>query len=439
MSNSLLHASSIQPPKRLGDPFDGYFKSGTKWTPRAGGLLDISNARRWFEVIGWGSPIDLYTYQQALESKSGPRVQLGGQQFSMISSYDYLGLIGHPAIEAAAIEAIREFGTGTGGVRLLVGTTALHRRFEKELAAFKGTEAAMTFSSGYMANLSIISSLLGPDDRAIIDAKAHRSIVEACRLARVPMQRFHHNDSASLQQKLARKPFGRRTLIVVEGIYSMDGDICLLPDIVELKKQHGAFLMVDEAHSFGVLGATGRGVAEHFGVNPADVDIWMGSLSKAIPANGGFVAGGQDLIIYLQHGAAPFMFSAALCPAAIAAARESLHILQREPERLVRLRRNADLLRSRLATLGYNTGASNSPIIPIIVGADESAYRLARELFGLGVVASAIVKPAVPPGSARLRLCATAAQDEAFLEEIIDGFRKVRDRVRFFQEAKIKS
>lgn len=258
----------------------------------------------------------------------------------------------------------------------------------------------------------------------IIDAKAHRSIVEACRLSRVPMQRFHHNDPSSLQQKLASKPSGRRTLIVVEGVYSMDGDICPLPDIVELKKKHGAFLMVDEAHSFGVLGDTGRGVAEHFGLNPADVDIWMGSLSKAIPSNGGFVAGPQDLIIYLQHGAAPFMFSAALCPAAIAAAREALNVLQYEPERLVRLRRNADYLRNHLTELGYDTGASNSPIIPIIVGADEMAYRLARDLFGLGIIASAVVKPAVPPGSARLRLCATAAQDEAFLQEIVEGFRK---------------
>ncbi|MGH7455708.1 MAG: aminotransferase class I/II-fold pyridoxal phosphate-dependent enzyme, partial [bacterium] len=317
MSNSLLHASSIQALKRLGDPFNGYFKSGTKWTSRAGGLLDISNAKRWFEVIGWGSHNDLYTYQQALESKPGPRVQLGGQQFLMISSYDYLGLIGHPAIEAAAIEAIHEYGTSTGGVRLLVGTTALHHQFEKELATYKGVEAAMTFSSGYMANLGIISSLLGPDDRVIVDAKAPLSIVEACRLARVPMQRFHHNDPSSLQQRLASKPFGRRTLIVVEGVYSMDGDICPLADIVELKKQHNAFLMVDEAHSFGVLGATGKGVAEHFGLDSTDVDIWMGSLSKAIPSNGGYVAGGQELIIYLQHGAAPFMFSAALCPATI--------------------------------------------------------------------------------------------------------------------------
>jgi 7-keto-8-aminopelargonate synthetase-like enzyme len=232
-----------------------------------------------------------------------------------------------------------------------------------------------------------------------------------------------------LQQKLASKPFGRRTLIVIEGVYSMDGDICPLPDIVELKKKHNAFLMVDEAHSFGVLGATGKGVAEHFGVSPADVDIWMGSLSKAIPSNGGFVAGSQDLIIYLQHGATPFMFSAALCPAAIAAARESLLILQREPERLTRLRRHADFLRNNLTELGYNTGASNSAIIPIIVGADETAYRLARELFGLGIIASAIVKPAVPPGSARLRLCATAAQDEAFLQEVVEGFRKVWHKV----------
>ncbi len=419
-------------------PLPQDYSAGTRFNnnlykePRSSpnGLLDIVNAKRWFNVIEWGCRNDLYTCQQALERKSGPRVQVRGQEFLMISSYDYLGLIGHTEIEQAAIAAIREYGTGTGGVRLLTGTTNLHRRFEAELATFKGTEAAITFSSGYVANLAIISSLLGPCDRAILDKKAHRSVVDACKVARVPVQTFCHNNPSSLQKVLEKKPFGCRTLIVVEGIYSMDGDICPLPELVELKKKYDAYLMVDEAHSFGVLGPTGRGVDQYFESRTGDVDIWMGSLSKAIPSNGGFIAGPQDLIIYLQHGAAPFMFSAALCPSAIAAARQSLRILKREPERLKKLHHNADFVRSHLKDLGYNTGKSVSPIIPIITGDEETACRLARELFRVGIIATAVIYPAVRRGGARLRLCATAGHDEKSLQEILDGFRTVRSKVQ---------
>lgn len=398
------------------------------------GLLDIANAKRWFNVIEWGCRNDFYTCQQTLERKSGPRVRVRGQEFLMISSYDYLGLIGHPEIEQAAIEAIREYGTGTGGVRLLTGTTDLHRQFEAELATFKGTEAAITFSSGYMANLAIISSLLGPCDRAILDEKAHRSVVDACKVARVPVQTFCHNDPSSLQKVLEKKPFGCRTLIVGEGLYSMDGDICPLPEMVELKKKYDAYLMVDEAHSFGVLGPTGRGVDQYFESRPEDVDLWMGSLSKAIPSNGGFIAGPQDLIIYLQHGAAPFMFSAALCPSAIAAASKSLRILRREPERLKKLHHNADFVRSHLKDLGYNTGKSVSPIIPVITGDEETACKLARELFRVGIIATAVIYPAVPRGGARLRLCVTAGHDEKSLREILDGFRIVRSKVKLTRD-----
>jgi 8-amino-7-oxononanoate synthase len=328
------------------------------------------------------------------------------------------------------MEAIREYGTGTGGVRLLTGTTDLHRQFEAELAAFKGTEAAITFGSGYMANLAIISSLLGPCDRAILDERAHRSVVDACKIARVPVQTFCHNDPSSLQKVLEKKPLGCRTLIVVEGIYSMDGDICPLPEMINLKKRYDAYLMVDEAHSFGVLGRTGRGVDQYFESKTEDVDIWMGSLSKAIPSNGGFIAGPKDLIIYLQHGSAPFMFSAALCPSAIASARQSLQVLKREPERLKKLHHNADFLRSRLKDLGYNTGKSVSPIIPIITADEEIACRLARELFRVGIIATAVIYPAVPRGGARLRLCVTAGHDEESLQQILDGFRTVRSKVK---------
>lgn len=377
-------------------------------------------------VLAWGTKGGLYTFQQALEGKSGPRVLIDGREFLMISSYDYLGLIGHPEVENAAIEAVRRYGTGTGGVRLLSGTTALHRALERDIADFKGTEAALTFSSGYLANLGVITSLLGPDDRVLLDERAHRSIVDACKLARVPVVRFRHNDLTMLKALLARPPLGRRTLVIVEGVYSMDGDVCPLPELVRLKESHGAFLMVDEAHSLGVLGQTGRGIDEHFGVSASAVDLWTGSLSKAIPSNGGFVAARSDLIIYLQHGAGAFMFSAALCPAAVAAARASLRLLREEPGRLSRLHTNAVRLRGSLRALGYDTGGSVSPIIPVILGNDVDAYRLSRTLFAHGILANAVVSPAVPLRAARLRLCATAAQDEDLLDRVIGVFRQIR-------------
>lgn len=413
-----------QLPRQLDGPFDGFFDPATPWNEEYRGLLDHRTARRWLDVVAWGAREELYTFQQALESKSGPQVEVRGQTFGMLSSYDYLGLIGHPVIEAAAISAVRKFGTGTGGVRLLTGTNTLHRQLEERLAAFKRTEAAITFTSGYAANLAVFAALLEPRDRVVVDERIHRSIVDALRMAKVPYVTFRHNDPQSLEDVLRDKPRSRRTrtLIAVEGVYSMDGDVCPLPEIVRLKEQYGAFLLVDEAHALGVLGPTGRGADEHFGLPAGAVDLWTGSLSKTIPANGGYLAGSRQLILYLQHGSAPFMFSAALCPAAAGAALSALDVIEREPERLRRLWTNAAYLHDSLRGLGYDIGSSASPVIPVMAGDDEAAYRLARHLFDCGFLASAVVFPAVPSGKARLRLCATAAQAPEMLEEAVAAF-----------------
>jgi glycine C-acetyltransferase len=404
------------------DRFDSVSRSRGPAPAPPDGLLDFPAARRWFALLAWGEEEGLYTYQMPLEGRTGSRVMVLGRSRLMLSCYDYLGLAGHPAVEEAAIDAVRTYGTGTGGVRMLTGTTALHHELEREIASFKGVDAALTFGSGYLANLAVVAALVGPRDRVLLDACAHRSLRDACLLARVPVTTVPHNDVAALERELRQAPSGCRTLMVVDGLYSMDGDLCPLPELVDLKRRYGAFLLVDEAHGLGVLGATGRGVHEHFGL-PADaVDVWTGSLSKAVPSNGGFLAGRRDLIVYLQHASAPFWFSAALAPASVGAALEALRVVRREPQRLEALRRNAEALRAGLRARGHDTGCSASAIVPVLLGEEVFAWRLARRLFDEGVLVSAVVHPAVSQGAARLRLCATAAQSTADLDEALDAF-----------------
>jgi len=242
----------------------------------------------------------------------------------------------------------------------------------------------------------------------------------------VTLRRFAHNDPASLRRELESGPFNGRTLIVADGVFSMDGDICRLPELIALKKEFGCYLMIDEAHASGVLGSTGRGTDEHYGVPATDVDIWSGSLAKAIPANGGFVAVSQEIGIYLQHVAAPFIFSAALCPSAVAAVRASLEILKSEPGRVARLRQNADFLRSGLRNLGYDTGHSQTPVIPVILGDEAATTIFAGRLRDLGIVVTPVIFPAVAQGSARLRICVTAAHTRRHLESALDVFRRLR-------------
>jgi 8-amino-7-oxononanoate synthase len=408
-----------------GGRFNGFFAPPKKWSFHKEDLLD-ARARRVFELTGRACQAGIYPYQLALEGRSGPWVQVEGRRMLMLSSYDYLGLIGDPRIDSAAIEAIRKYGTDTGGTRLLTGTIDLHREMEEKLAAFKGTGEAITFSSGYLANLAVISALLTPQDRVILDSLSHRSLVDACRLAGVSMQRFCHNNPSSLRRELESGAPANRTLIVADGVFSMDGDICRLPELVELKNEFRCFLLIDDSHATGVLGMNGRGTDEHFGIDAAAVDIWTGSLGKAIPSSGGFLATSQELAIYLQHAAAPFVFSAALCPASVAAACATLEILMSEPERIERLKRNAVFLREGLRELGYDVGASETPIIPVILRHEDVTTIFAGRLRDRGILVSPVIFPAVPQGAARLRLCATAAHTTQDLEFALDAFRQLR-------------
>lgn len=412
------------------DPFGGYFDGrGVDELIAEQPLLDTPAVRRWFGLFSQGLPEALYTYQLPLSRAAGPESGALGEDILMFSSYSYLGLIGHPRIAAAVQQAVDRYGTSTGGVRLLTGTLELHLEVEAELAAFLGHEAAACFGSGYDANLAAISALFGPDDHALLDQYAHQSIVDGVRLAGCTMRRFRHNDMEDLERRLrqARNRGAKRILIAVDSVFSMDGDQAPLAELIEIRDRYGAFLLVDEAHSIGAVGATGRGICEEQGIDPARIDIVTGSLSKAIPSSGGFVAGSRALRIFMQHGSAPYMFSAALTPPNAAAIREALRIVREEPQRVARLRDNARVLKEGLAARGFDTCDSTSPVVPLILGDEWRAYRYARRMLDQGIFVSAVVFPAVSPGQARLRLCAMATHRPDHFERLFHSLQDARE------------
>jgi glycine C-acetyltransferase len=267
--------------------------------------------------------------------------------------------------------------------------------------------------------------LFTPQDRVILDSLSHRSLVDACRLAGVQLQRYRHNDLDSLRDEL-RSGNGNRTLIAADGVFSMDGDVCPLPDLIQIKRDFGCLLMIDDAHALGVLGATGRGTDEHFGGRTSDVDLWTGSLAKSIPSTGGFIAMSEEVQVFLQHSASPYIFSAALCPASSGAIREGLAILKAEPHLVTRLRDRANYLRAGLQDLGYNTGGSTTPIIPVVLKDEEAALRLSRALRDHNILISPVLFPAVALGTARLRICVNAGHRIEDLDYALEAFRKLR-------------
>ncbi|MGI4827073.1 MAG: aminotransferase class I/II-fold pyridoxal phosphate-dependent enzyme [Janthinobacterium lividum] len=410
-----------------GKMFGNYFVPGRSWNFKKTDLLD-ARARRVFENTALACSVDAYPFHMPLEAKAGPRVTADGHEMLMMSSYDYLGLIGDPRIDEAAMQAILRYGTSTSGARLLTGTLDIHREMEGDLAAFKGTEDALTFSSGYMANLGVIYGLFGPSDRVIIDELCHRSLLDACRMSGVQLQRFRHNDPQSLRDEIKKPNTANRTIIVSDGVFSMDGDICCLPELIALKKEFGCYLLMDEAHASGVLGATGRGTDEHFGIATEDVDIWTGSLAKSIPSSGGFVAVSQEVAIFLQHASSPYIFSAAMAASSVAAISTGLAILKAEPERVARVKRNGDFLREGLHKLGFDTGLSETAVVPVILKDESTTALFARRLRDFGIIAAPVMFPAVAQGMARLRLCVTAAHTTEQLEFVLDAFRQLATR-----------
>ncbi|HUT15591.1 MAG TPA: pyridoxal phosphate-dependent aminotransferase family protein [Anaerolineae bacterium] len=365
----------------------------------------------------------MYFYLQPLEDLDGAWATVNGRRMLIFASYGYLDLLGHPKINAAAQEALARYGTGTHGVRILAGTLPLHNELEQTIARFKNAEAAIVYSSGYVTNVAVVSSLVGRKDVVICDKFDHASIVDGCLLSQAKLVRFRHNDMADLERRLRQADPNVGRLVIVDAVFSMDGDIINLPEVSRLCRKYDTLLMVDEAHSLGVLGETGHGIEEHFGLGEV-VDIKMGTLSKTIPSVGGYVAGSQGLITYLKHVSRAFVFSAALPPAQTAAAKAAFEVMEQEPERGRKVRRNVVQFLTGLKARGFNTLNSETPIVPIICGEDERAFQMTKLCQEENIFVLPVVSPAVPVGLARLRANVTAAHSEEDIALALDVFER---------------
>ena len=376
-----------------------------------------------------GQAQDLYFYNQPIsELRGGARVLVHGREMTMFASYSYLGLIGHPRINAAAKEAIDHYGTGTHGVRSLAGTLNIHRELEETIASFKHAEAAVTYSSGYATNLTVVSTLVGRGDYVISDKLNHASIVDGCLMSGAKFLRFAHNDMEGLEHRLQQIPAGNTKLVIADSVFSMDGDIINFPKVVELCRKYHAWLMIDEAHSVGVLGKTGRGIEEHFGMEGA-IDIKMGTLSKTIPSVGGYVAGSKELINYLRHASRAYIFSAALPPAQAAAAKAAFEVILDEPWRVEKVNANGQQFIQGLKQCGFDTLYTETAIVPVLCGSDENAYVMTREVQHKDIFVLPVVSPAVPPGLARLRATVTAAHEPDEIDHAIDEIQKAGKKI----------
>ncbi|MGB9891439.1 MULTISPECIES: aminotransferase class I/II-fold pyridoxal phosphate-dependent enzyme [Thermodesulfovibrio] len=367
--------------------------------------------------------IGVYPYFRVIESAQGPEVIMNGKKMIMIGSNNYLGLTNHPKVKEAAINAIKKYGTGCAGSRFLNGTLDIHVELEEKLARFMRKEAALIFTTGFQVNLGVISSLIGKDDVVIIDKMDHASIVDGCRLSFGEVKRYKHNDIDDLE-RILKESEGKPRLVVVDGVFSMEGDIVKLPEVVALCKKYGTRLMVDDAHGIGVLGVTGRGTAEHFGLEN-EVDMIMGTYSKSLASIGGFIAGQKDVINYIKHFGRSFIFSASPPPASVAAVSAAIDIIESEPERREQLWKNTNKMLKGFKELGFDIGVAETPIIPVIVGEDELAFKFVMMLQEEGVFANVAVSPAVPPGKALIRTSYMATHTDEHLDRVLEAFKKV--------------
>jgi 8-amino-7-oxononanoate synthase len=368
--------------------------------------------------------LGLYPYFRMIASGQDPVVTMNGSRVIMLGSNNYLGLTNHPEIKKAASEALEAYGSGTAGSRFLNGTLDIHVELEERLAEFMNREAALTFSTGFQVNLGVISSLIDRRDVVILDNLDHACILDGARLSFGRVLKYQHNDMASLGERLRSVERDHGSMIVVDGVFSMEGDVADLPAIVELKNRHGARLMVDDAHGIGVMGDHGRGTAEHFGLE-GEVDLVMGTFSKSLAAVGGFVVGDLQVIEWVKHHARSLMFSAAPPPASVATVIKALEIMAREPERRERLWEHTRYMKREFETLGFDTGESASPVIPLVVGEDMTAFRMTMRLQEEGVFANPVITPAVPPNRALIRTSYMATHTRDQLDRSLEVFAAV--------------
>lgn len=368
----------------------------------------------------------IYPYFHELTSGQDTVVEMEGRETIMIGSNNYLGFTSEPRVVNAGIEALKKYGTGCSGSRFLNGTLDMHKELERRLAKFLNKEAVMTFSTGFQTNLGIISAIAGMHDVIMCDKENHASIYDACRLSYGEMIRYKHSDMADLEKKLQAVPKEKGILIATDGVFSMGGDICKLPEIVALAKKYGARIMVDDAHAFGVLGAHGRGTAEYFDLED-EVDIYMGTFSKSLASIGGYMAAKKDVIEYVMHTSRPYIFSASIPPASVACALESLKMLEENPQRVKDLLDISEYMRNGLKNLGVKVIDSITPIIPIYVYEDEKSFIACKMLLERGVYVNPVVSPATPKGMALLRTSYTATHTKEQMDKAMKAIKEVLD------------
>ena len=368
----------------------------------------------------------IYPYFHELTSGQDTVVDMEGKRTIMIGSNNYLGLTSEPSVIQAGVDALKKYGTGCSGSRFLNGTLDIHVKLEEELASFLHKEAVMTFSTGFQSNLGIISAICGRNDYVLCDKENHASIYDAIKLSYAKMLRFEHMDMHDLEEKLKTVPSTSGILIVTDGVFSMSGEICNLPEIVRLAKKYGARIMVDDAHGLGVLGKCGRGTAEYYGLED-EVDIIMGTFSKSLASLGGYMASSRRVIDYVKHTSRPYIFSASITPASVACARQSLKILREHPERVQALRDISNYMRDGLKKLGVQIRDSQTPIIPIYVYKDENAFKACKLLLDRGVYVNPVVSPATPVGYALLRTSYTATHTKEQMDTAMQKIKEVLD------------
>jgi 8-amino-7-oxononanoate synthase len=386
--------------------------------------VDVFDKCHEYELADAIREAGVYAFYRKISSAQDPVVTMNGRDVIMLGSNNYLGLANHPEVKQAAVDALEKYGTGCAGSRLLNGTLDLHVELEDKLASFMKRESALTFATGFQVNLGVLSCLLGRHDIVFLDNLDHACIIDGARLGFGKIVKYKHNDMADLEDKLSRAPEDAGKLIVVDGVFSMEGDLCTLPDLVRLKNLYGTRLMVDDAHGLGVMGEHGRGTAEHFGLED-EVDLVMGTFSKSMAAAGGFIAGDTTIVDYIRHTARAQIFSAASPPPLAAAVLKAVEIVEREPERREKLWENTRYMMAGIEGLGYDTAGTESPVIPMVVGDDWAVFSMVAKLEEEGVFVNPVITPAVPPGRAMIRTSYMATHTRDHLDRALAALGKV--------------